>query len=91
MKSPRRIQSRRGTALACVWRRLSGRQRQQGRGGRTCVPVYAGSPAAAEGTGRFASGALLLRYLLFAVFVKCVHDVVQALIYDLTVASHHRH
>jgi len=34
---------------------------------------------------------LTFRNLLFAIFVKRIHDVVQALINDLAVASHHRH
>ena len=45
------------------------------------------------GGGRFAFGwrPLKLGFLLFGVLVEGVHDMVQALIYDLAVASHHRH
>ena len=32
---------------------------------------------------------LLFRYLLFAVVVNRVHDVIETLIYDLAIASHH--
>ena len=34
---------------------------------------------------------LTFRNLLFAVFVEGIHDIVQMLVYDLAVASHHRH
>ena len=42
-------------------------------------------------SGRLCCGMLLFRYLLFAAVVKGVHDVIEALIYDLAIASHHRH
>ena len=34
---------------------------------------------------------LLFRYLLFAVFVESIHDIVQALVDDLPLAPYHRH
>ena len=40
---------------------------------------------------RLRQSRLTFRNLLFAVFVEGIHDIVQALIYDLAVAPHHRH
>ena len=43
------------------------------------------------GSVRLRRARLTFRNLLFAIFVERVHDIVQALVYDLPVASHHRH
>ena len=89
-KSPRRIQAD-GGALAGVRRRLRRSQRQQG-GGVACGGLcgFAGISGGWRSV-RLRQPRLTFRNLLFAVFVEGIHDIVQALVYDLAVAPHHRH
>ena len=70
---------------------LRGSQRQQGQWGRTRAVIGFANNRAGGQTVHLRLQSLPLGSLLFAVFVERVHDVVQALVYDLTVASHHRH
>ena len=94
-KRPRRIQSLAAAAslMAVVGLMLWRWQKQWGRGSvRLCADMcrFVGVSGRRQ-SFRLGQRMLRLRYLLFAVFVKRVHDVVQAFINDLTVASHHRH
>ena len=78
-------------AAMLVRRRLRCSQRQQGRG-RVCADI--GGFAGVRGgwvSVRLRQLRLTFRTLLFAVFVEGIHDIVQALVYDLAVAPHHRH
>jgi hypothetical protein len=76
-------------ALAVVWQRLRRCQRQQGVHAAD-IDGFAGSIGGYRSV-RLRQPMLLFRYLLFAVFVEGIHDIVQALVDDLPLAPYHRH